>query len=130
MKAKSIIELLTLSTNLYMISKDEEFIETLSEMLKKGKKKAEDILDNFSDTGAEDEDKLIKKLLIKAQDAREQLERKMDDTAVFVYRKMHIAYAADVEKLAQELECLKQKLTLAEARIANMESPSRGSQEK
>lgn len=38
MKAKTVIELLTLSTNLYMISKDDEHMKNLSELTKKGKK--------------------------------------------------------------------------------------------
>ncbi len=119
MRAKTLIELLTLSTNIYMISKDEEFMENLSEMIKKGKKKAEDFVDDF--TGKEDEEKYIQKLLHKIKTAKEEMEKKIEETAVNVYRKMHIAHTNEVKKLADEIEQLKRELAIAESRIVNLE---------
>jgi polyhydroxyalkanoate synthesis regulator phasin len=121
MRAKSLIELLTLSTNLYMISKDEEFMQNLSEMMKKGKKKAEDIFDEFSGEDEEGEDTLIQKFLQKAKKAKEELEQKIEDTAAKVYQKMHIAHADELKKLAEEVDRLKRELALAESRIVNLE---------
>jgi polyhydroxyalkanoate synthesis regulator phasin len=122
MRAKSFIELLTLSTNLYMISKDDEFMQNLSDMLKKGKKKAEDILHDFSEEGEEGEEQLIQKFLHKAQKAKEELEKKIEEAAVKVYEKMHIAHADEVKKLAGEVDLLRRELALAEARIVNLEA--------
>lgn len=119
MRAKTIVELLTLSTNLYMISKDEEFMENLTEMMKKGKKKAEDILDEFSEEG--EEDKLIQKFLSKAKNAKHELENKIAEIAEKVYAKMNIAHVDQVKKLSDELEGLKRELALAEARIIHLE---------
>jgi polyhydroxyalkanoate synthesis regulator phasin len=119
MRAKTLIELLTLSTNLYMISKDEEFMETLTEMIKKGKKKAEDLVDEFTEKA--EEEKLIQKLLQKARKAKADLEKKIEETAADVYRKMHIAHTDEVKKLSDEIEALKRELSLAEARIVNLE---------
>src|SRR5690242_9205922 len=116
MRAKNLVELLTLSTNLYMISKDEEFMQNLSEMLKKGKQKAEDILDEFSGEEEEGEEKFIQKLLHKAKQAKEELEKRIEETAVKVYQKMHIAHADEVKKLAEEIDRLKRELALAEVR--------------
>lgn len=121
MRAKTLVELLTLTTNLYMISKDEKFMESLSEMMKKGKKKAEDILDEFSDQGEGDEETLIQKFLQGAQKAKEDLEKKIEETAVKVYGKMHIAHTNDVKNLSEEIERLKRELSLAEARIVRLE---------
>jgi polyhydroxyalkanoate synthesis regulator phasin len=121
MRAKSLIELLTLSTNLYMISKDEEFMQNLSELMKKGKQKAEDIIDEFSGGEEEGEDKLIQKFLVKAKKAKEELEKKIEEAAVRVYQKMHIAHADEVKKLAEEVDRLKRELALTEARIVNLE---------
>lgn len=121
MRAKTLVELLTLSTNLYMISKDEEFMQNLSEMLKKGKQKAEDILDEFSGEEEEGEEKLVQKLLHKAKKAKEELEKRIEDTAVKVYDKMHIAHADEVKRLAEEIDKLKRDLALAEARLINLE---------
>lgn len=121
MRAKSLIELLTLSTNLYMISKDEEFMQNLTEMVKKGKKKAEDIIDDLSPDEEEGEEKLLQKFLHKAQKAKEDLEKKIEEAAVKVYEKMHIAHADEVKKLAEEVERLKRELAVAESRIVNLE---------
>ncbi|TAL57175.1 MAG: hypothetical protein EPN85_14430 [Bacteroidetes bacterium] len=121
MRTKTLVELLTLSTNLYMISKDEKFMENLSEMVKKGKKKAEDIIDEFASGEEESEDSLVQKFLLKAQKAKEELGKQIDEAAVKVYEKMHIAHSGEVKKLAEEIERLKNELALAEARIVNLE---------
>lgn len=121
MRAKTLIGLLTLSTNLYMISKDEEFMKNLAEMLSKGKKKAGDLIDEFSGEDEEGEEKLLQKLFHKAREAREQLERKIEETAVTVYAKMHIAHADEVKGLSAEVERLKRELSLMEARLVHLE---------
>lgn len=122
MRTKTLVELLTLSTNLYMISKDEKFMENLSEMVNKGKKKAEDIIDEFSAGDEENEESLVQKFLVKAQKAKEDLEKKIEEAAIKVYEKMHIAHADEVKKLREETERLKRELSLMEARIVNLES--------
>lgn len=121
MRAKTLIGLLTLSTNLYMISKDEEFMKNLTEMLGKGKKKAEDFMDEFSGDEEEGEEKLLQNILHKAHQAKEELERKIEDAAVKVYQKMHIAHTDEVKRLQDELDRLKRELSLLEARMVNVE---------
>ena len=121
MKAKTLVELLTLSTNLYMISKDEEFMENFSEMTKKGKKKVNDLIDEFSDGQEDSEEKLIHKFLHKAKQAKEELEKRIEEVASKVYEKMHIAHTDEVKRLSTEIETLKRELALAEARILHLE---------
>ncbi len=121
MRAKTLVELLTLSTNLYMISRDEKFMEALAEMVKKGKKKSADIINEFSDDGEEGEEPLIQKFLEGARKAKEELEKKIEETAVKVYGKIHIAHTDDIKKLSGEIERLKRELSLAEARIVHLE---------
>ena len=119
MRAKTLIELLTLSTNLYMISKDEGFMENLSEMTKKGKQKIDDFIGEFSDEKDVGK-KLIEKFLDKAKQAKEELEQKMEKVAVEVYKKMHIAHTDDLKDVLQRLEVMEKKLSLAETQIANL----------
>ena len=121
MKAKTLVELLTLSTNLYMISKDEEFMKNLSEMTEKGKKKVSDFIDNFSEEGEDGEDKLVQKVLHKAKQAKEELEKKIEEIAVKIYDKMHIAHTDEIKKLSEEIERVKRELALAETKILNLE---------
>ncbi|MFI5163879.1 MAG: hypothetical protein ACHQHP_01385 [Bacteroidia bacterium] len=121
MKAKTLVELLTLSTNLYMISKDEEFMKNLSEMTEKGKKKVSDFIDDFSEEGDGGEEKLVQKILVKAKQAKEELEKKIEEIAVNIYDKMHIAHTDEIKKLAEEIERVKRELALAETKIINLE---------
>jgi polyhydroxyalkanoate synthesis regulator phasin len=124
MKAKNLLQLLTLSTNLYMISKDEEFMENLSEMMKKGKEKVNDLIEGFANEGEADHEQLIQKFLHKAKKAKEELERKMSEVAEKVYEKMHIAHSDEVKRLSDEIASIKKELALAEARIVNLEPKS------
>ena len=121
MRAKTLIELLTLSTNLYMISKDEEFMENLSEMTKKGKQKIEDLLGDFTEEGDNNDDKLIQKLLHKTKQVKEDMEKMIEDSAVKIYKTMHIAHTEEVQKLSDQIELLKRQLDHAEERINGFE---------
>jgi polyhydroxyalkanoate synthesis regulator phasin len=124
MKAKTIIELLTLSSNMYLIAKDEDFWKRLNEMTEKGKKTFNKVVEEFSDEEGE-EYSMLDKLIEKAKQAREELEQKMEEVAVKAYRKMHIAHTDEIKKLESEIEQLKKQLGLAEARIITIEQ-SRG----
>ncbi|MEW6470191.1 MAG: hypothetical protein AB1458_14815 [Bacteroidota bacterium] len=122
MRVKTLIELLTLSTNLYMISRDEELMKKLSEMAKKGKEKINDLIDDFSDNEEEEgHEQLIGRLLHKAGQARQELEKKIEETVARAYEKMHITHTDQLNKLAEEVAGLKRELALAESRIINLE---------
>lgn len=118
MKARTLIELLTLSSNLYVIAKDKEFFEKLKSYADKGKEK----YDSFMNEEGEEGDDLLHKLLHKAQEAKEELERKMEEVAASVYKKMHIAHTDEVDALRTEIDTLRKQLNLAEARFNNSQS--------
>lgn len=117
MRAKSLIELLTLSTNLYIISKDEKFMENMAEMTQKGKEKLKD----FIDSGEGGEGELAQKIFDKASEVKEQIEKKMEEVAQRVYEKMQIAHVNQVKSLELEISELKKELALTEAKLANLE---------
>lgn len=119
MKARTLIELLTLSTNIYMISKDEKFMNALREMAEKGKEKAAALAGEF--TGEDDEEKIIAKIVHKAHQAKEEFDHKMAEVAEKVYEKMSIAHTKEVSRLEHEITGLKKELALAEARLVNLE---------
>ena len=129
MKAKTIIELLTLSSNMYLIAKDEDFWKGLNEMTEKGKKTFNKVMDDLADEEDAEEHTLLRKLIEKAKQAREELEQKMEEVAVKAYRKMHIAHTDEIKKLESEIEQLKKQLGLAEARIVTIEQSRRDSSE-
>ena len=122
MRAKTLVELLTLSTNLYMISKDEVFMKNLEEMAKKGKMKLDDFMDDFSETGEDEEETLVQKVMHKANQAKEEFEKKMEELAVTVYKKMNIAHAEDLNNLATRIELLEKKINLLESKLETLET--------
>jgi len=120
MKAKTLIELLTLSTNIYMISKDEKFMANLKEMTEKGKEKVSAFAHEFS--GEDEEGKLLEKFMQKAHEAKEELEHKIGQVAEKIYEKMNIAHTSQIAALNADIELLKKELSLAEARIVSLET--------
>lgn len=119
MRAKTLLELMTLSTNLYMIAKDEALMSRIAEMNAKGKEKLEDFLEGLHD---DDEKTLSEKLLLKAAQAKEELEQKIGEMVAKLYDKMNIAHTAQIEELQSEIKLLKRELAMAEARIVGLES--------
>jgi polyhydroxyalkanoate synthesis regulator phasin len=119
MKAKTILELMTLSTNLYMIAKDEKLMGKIAEMSAKGKEKLDEFIEDFE---GDDEKKLSEKILEKAAQAKEELEQKIGEMVVKLYDKMNIAHTEQIKELSNRIEALKKELALAEARIVNLES--------
>lgn len=122
MKAKTLVELLTLTTNLYMISKDEDFFKHLNEMKDKGKQKFDEILHEFSGTDEEgNEVNLVQKIQEKASKAKEELELRIEELAEKVYAKMHLAHTNEIKKMQEQIDNLQRELALAEARIVHLE---------
>ncbi len=119
MKAKTLIQLLSLSTSLYMISKDEELMSKISEITNKGKDKLNDWYDDFSE---DSEEQLTDKIVRTARQAKEELDKKIEEAVVKMYEKMHIAHTSDVKELQLQLENVTKELALAGKRIAILEN--------
>jgi polyhydroxyalkanoate synthesis regulator phasin len=120
MRAKTLIDLLTISTNLYMISKDEKFVNNLKEMAEKGREKASAWAHEFS--GTAEEETLFERLKEKAGEAREELENKISEVAEKVYEKMNIAHTSQINQLEAEICLLRRELALAESRLVTLET--------
>lgn len=117
MNAKTIVELLTLSTNLYFIAKDKDLFEKLQEIAKDGKGKWDEVMGE----GELGDQEFMDRLLQKAKQAKEELETKMEEIAIKAYKKMQLVHASELEALNSEVEILKKQLGLAEARIHHLE---------
>ncbi len=113
MRAKTMIELLTLSTNLYLIAKDKETMENITQLVNKGKEKWDEAMKPSEDG---EETDLMQKIIVKAKEAKQELDEKMEEIAVKVYAKMHIAHADDVKELEQKITQLEKQISLLQAR--------------
>lgn len=109
MKTRTLIELLTLGSNLYLMSQDKELMEKLAHMVKEGKQKLDDFLHN---EGAEeyDETTLLHKLAEKAKDVEQKFEKRLEEAAIKIYQKLHIAHINEIEALQKEISVLKEEL--------------------
>ena len=119
MRAKTLLELMTLSTNLYMIAKDEKVMNAISEMSAKGREKFEGFMEELN---GEDEKSLSEKLMLKAAQAKGELEQKIEEMVIKLYDKMNIAHTQLIADLQTQIESLKKELALAEARIVSLEN--------
>lgn len=118
MKAKTVLELLAVTTNLYAMSKDKELIDKLTAMAEKGKDKIEDFVADFKEN---DEESILAKLVLKAQQAKEEFEHKMEDVAERIYKKMQIAHINDIKDLQNKIDQLNVSLYEAEQKIKFVE---------
>jgi len=122
MKAKTFLELMTLSTNLYMLSQDEALMAKLKSYMEQGKNK----IDEFVSEPVVDENgnelEFVDKLLKKAHEAREDMNTKVEEMVTALYNKMNIAHTDKIKGLELRIEELSRQLALAEARINHLET--------
>ena len=77
MKAKTFLELVTLSSTLYTISKETKLMEKLAELSEQGKDKINDFMKEKMVDENGNEVEFLDKLVIKAHEANEELEAKI-----------------------------------------------------
>lgn len=118
MRAKTMIELLTLSTNLYLIARDKEVMENVTKLVNKGKEKWDQAVE--PDEDGEEVD-LMQKIISKAKQAKEELDKKMEEIAVKAYTKMHIAHTDDLKALEEKVEILEKQLNLIQVRVGDLD---------
>lgn len=125
MKARTVLDVLTLASNIYTISKDEELMKNLSEMASKGKEKWDHVVESM---GKETENlevrKLLEELAERMRQARADMEVRMKEVATNVYSAMHIANADEVDRLQLQVDSLSRQLKEANDRITALEAKS------
>ena len=121
MRTKTFLELLTLSSNLYLIAKDTKALEKIHEYSEKGK----DSINNFVSEKITDSDgnelEFVDKMVLKMHEAKQQLEHKVEEVVVKMYDKMNIAHTDQINNLEEKIELLSKELSLATSRIEDLE---------
>lgn len=121
MKARTLVELLTLSSNLYMMSKDKELMEKLHAMTEKGKEKINDFMKSEKDEDG-NEVEFLQKIANKAHDVKEELEKKIGEMVAEFYEKVNIAHTDEIKKLHVKIDDLSKTVALLEARLNRYET--------
>lgn len=122
MKAKTILELATLSASLYTISKNTQLIEKMRQLAEEGKDKVNAFMKEHQVDEDGNEVEFVDKLLQKATELREDLEQKISQVIAELYEKLNIAHTDQIGQLEEKISMLSKDLALAEARIKHLES--------
>lgn len=122
MKAKTFLELVALSANLYSISKENHMMDKLKDLSEDGKDKINSFMSEkvLDENGNEIE--FMDRLMMKAQEAKGELEQKIGEMVATFYEKVNIAHVDKIKELEEKIELVKRELALAEARISHLES--------
>lgn len=122
MRTKTFLELLTLSSNLYVIAKDTNALEKIHEYSQKGK----EAINNFASEKITDENgnelEFVDKMVLKLHEAKEELEQKIESVVETVYEKMHVAHTSQIKELEDKIESLSKELSLATKKIKQLEA--------
>jgi predicted RNase H-like nuclease (RuvC/YqgF family) len=89
-------------------------------MAERGKNKINDLMEDL--TYENEDGKILHKILYKAQQAKEELEKKMEEIAVNIYGKMHIAHTDEIKILSKQIENLTKSIEATESRIKFLEN--------
>lgn len=122
MKAKTIIELLTLSSSFCVLAKDTELMDKLKVMTENGKDRinkavSEPILDEDGN-----ELEFVDKIIHKANQAREELELKIEELVASFYKKINVAHLDEIKALNEKMEEANKAIALLEARLNRLET--------
>jgi len=122
MKTKTILELLTLSSSLYYLASDTQFLEKISELSEKGKDNINRIVSEsqLDENGKELE--FVDKIILKTHELKEELDEKVEDLVVKFYKKINVAHLDEIKALNEKLEKLDATVALLEARLNKLEA--------
>ena len=121
MKAKTFLELASLSTALYTISKDAKLMEKLEALSDTGKEKINHFMKDvvIDENGKEME--FLDRLALKAKETKDDLETKIGEMATAFYAKINVAHTDKILLLQNKLDQLQKDVSLVEARINQLE---------
>ena len=122
MKTKTILELLTLSSSLYYIAKDAQFLDKISELSEKGKDSINKVVSEsqLDENGKELE--FVDKIILKTHELKEELDEKVEELVVKFYKKINVAHLDEIKALNEKLEKLDATVALLEARLNKLEA--------
>lgn len=121
MKTKSIVELLTLSSSLYILARDTELLERIKELSEKGKEEVNKIISESKLDENGNELEFVDKVVLKTHELREELNEKIEELVIKFYKKINIAHVDEVKALNEKIEQADMAIALLEARLNKLE---------
>lgn len=122
MKTKTILELLTLSSSIYVLARDHNFLEKINEFSEKSKENINKAMSEpqLDENGNELE--FMDKIILKTHELKEELYEKIEELVTKLYKKINVAHLDEIKALNEKIEKLENALTLLEARLNKLEA--------
>ena len=124
MKTKTLIELVTLSSSLYVLSRDTHLLDKFNDWSEKRKEGLNKIASDSATDEEGNELELMDKILNKADQVKEELESKIEELVSKVYKKINIAHLDEIKALKEKFEQADAAIALLEARVNKLETKS------
>lgn len=121
MKTKTFLELVSLSSAIYTLSKQTDLVDKITAYAEKGKDKFNEFVKEKMVDDEGNELEFLDKLATRIQDAKSDLEEKIGEVITSFYEKIHLVHTEQLNKLEQQITDLSRSLTLAEAKINRLE---------
>ena len=122
MKTKTIIELLTLSSSLYVLARDTKLLDRINELSEKGKN---NINKAMAESGLDEngnELEFIDQIILKTNELKGELYEKIEELIVKFYKKINVAHTDEIKDLQEKVDKLDSIVALLEARLNNLEA--------
>lgn len=124
MKTKTIIELITLSSSLYVLTRDTHLLEKINEWSEKRKDSLNKIVSDSITDEEGNELELMDKILNKADQVKDELESKIEELVSKLYKKINITHLDELKALNEKLDESDATIALLEARLNKLETKS------
>jgi polyhydroxyalkanoate synthesis regulator phasin len=121
MKTKTLIELLTLSSSIYILAKDTQLLEKIKEFSEKGKDEINKIISESQLDEEGNELEFVEKIILKTHELREELNEKIEELVIKFYKKINVAHLDEIKALNEKIEKSDMAIALLEARLNRLE---------
>lgn len=121
MKTKTILELLTLSSSIYYLARDTQFLDKINEFSEKGKDTLNKIMSESQLDENGNELEFVDKIILKTHELKEELNEKIEELVVKFYKKINVAHLDEIKALNEKLKKLDSTVALIEAKLNKME---------
>jgi len=122
MKTKTILELLTLSSTIYYLARDTQFLEKINTFSEKGKENINKIMSETQLDENGNELEFSDKIILKTHELKEELNEKIEELIVKFYKKINVSHLDEIKALNVKIEKLDMTIALIEARLNKLEA--------
>jgi len=122
MKTKTILELLTLSSSIYVLARDSHFLDKINEFSEKGKENINKVMSEQQLDANGNELEFMDKIILKTHELKEELNEKIEELVSKFYKKINVAHIDEINALKEKIEKLDKAIALLEARLNKLEA--------